>query len=559
MARCLLSGHNPRETFGLMYPLTADYFSEFMGRRQYETMLRGLAGPNADLDLSVSAMVVVQGYLYVNVSSMLRNMAPILPVDPASVGAPAGLVTVDTKPRLATRLLLPFRGWRVYRETARTNRVVSPRYRTLLNDIYWQLRSFDPERPGDGCLAAADPLFEPSTVADAIAFLTAYNILSAVQIAVSKLVSDRAPDLLNLLVGHGTSTALLGTRMWELGQVARQCGPETVDLLLRGEGDLAPYRKIPAAGPLLEGLERLMRTYGHRAFQYSSDFDAVRLADQPGLVLLALGGLLRKSEPPAARAAAAQQVGLEALRGMNPLRRFAWRQLLRLGSALIGVRERGRDTLELQNAAYGLAARLLSRHYFPDQPPDYLWLYTFEELLSFGQSRGRVRVPAEEVAGRQAELERNRLEEPPPELIWYDPESKQWWPVQEEAAPQELQAPGVRLQGIGASAGSGPVEGMALVTNSAKEAAERLLNIEGPVILVTHVTDPVWSSLFSRLTAVVTEMGGIISHAAIVARENGIPAVVSVPNATQLIRDGQQVRVDGAAGLAEVLGESLPC
>jgi phosphohistidine swiveling domain-containing protein len=71
-------------------------------------------------------------------------------------------------------------------------------------------------------------------------------------------------------------------------------------------------------------------------------------------------------------------------------------------------------------------------------------------------------------------------------------------------------------------------------------------------VLVTHVTDPVWSSLFRRLTAVVTEMGGAISHAAIVARENGIPAVVGVPDATRWIRDGEWVRVDGAAGTVEI-------
>jgi pyruvate,water dikinase len=73
------------------------------------------------------------------------------------------------------------------------------------------------------------------------------------------------------------------------------------------------------------------------------------------------------------------------------------------------------------------------------------------------------------------------------------------------------------------------------------------------VVLVTHVTDPVWSSIFRRLTAVVTEMGGVMSHAATVARENGIPAVVGVSDATRWIRDGQRVRVDGATGLVEVL------
>jgi pyruvate,water dikinase len=55
------------------------------------------------------------------------------------------------------------------------------------------------------------------------------------------------------------------------------------------------------------------------------------------------------------------------------------------------------------------------------------------------------------------------------------------------------------------------------------------------------------------LSAVVTELGGVISHAAIVARENGLPAVVGVPEATRRIRNGQRLRVDGAAGTIEVI------
>jgi len=52
---------------------------------------------------------------------------------------------------------------------------------------------------------------------------------------------------------------------------------------------------------------------------------------------------------------------------------------------------------------------------------------------------------------------------------------------------------------------------------------------------------------------VVTELGGVISHAAIVARENGIPAVAGIPEATRRVRDGQRVRVDGMTGVVEVL------
>jgi phosphohistidine swiveling domain-containing protein len=368
------------------------------------------------------------------------------------------------------------------------------------------------------------------------------------------VVAEKAPDLLNLLVGRGTNTALLGERVWELSQVALQCGEETVGLLRRGERDLDDYRVIPEAAPLLEAIDGFLHTYGHRAFRYASEFESTRLADQPEMVLLTIGGLLEGTESPALRSEAARQASEQALLKRGPLRRWLWRVLLRWGSGLVERREEIREVMELQNATYGLAARLLSRHYFPGQPQDHLWLYTIDEFLAFGQSDGQKRVAPEVIAERRASLARYRRQGMLPEMIWYDPGEGEWWAVEGAETREQESLPGDCLQGIAASAGSGPVEGFALVTSSPEEAAERLLSITGPVVLVTEVTDPVWSSLFRRVTAVVTEMGGVVSHPAIVARENGIPAVVGLAGATHQIKDGEWVRVDGASGTVKVLG-----
>jgi phosphohistidine swiveling domain-containing protein len=553
MARWLLSGQNPQETFGVPYPISASYIVESAAQRGLGHIIATLAGGTDRLDTSLPLMLSVQGRIFVNVHYLTYNAAVVTPFDAGSIGVPKGLVTSQRKPLLPTRLLLPFRFGRSYRQTMRNYRQVIPRYRKTLNEIYWRLRDCDPCHPTDQDLAQTGRLFGSSTLTDMIAFSSVFPFLAFLNMGVLGWVNRKAPALLNLLVGRGTSTAQLGERMWELRQVAVQCGAETVDLLRRGEMDLAKYRIIPEAAPLLEASKRFIRTYGHRAFRYASEFEATRLADQPELALLTIGGLLEESEPPAVRAEAARQLGYQTLHKMDPFRRLFWQRILKWGSTLIERREECRDTLELQNATYGLAATVLSRHHFPNQPPDYLWLYTFEEFLSFGQSRGQKRVAPEEIERRRAELERNRRQAAPPELVWYDPKTKAWWPVQEAEAEKRALTSEGRLQGIGASAGSGPVEGIALVTDSAQQAAERLLEISGPVVLVTHVTDPVWSSLFRRLTAVVTEMGGAISHAAIVARENGIPAVVGVPEATRWIRDGQWVRVDGTTGTVEVV------
>jgi pyruvate,water dikinase len=67
-------------------------------------------------------------------------------------------------------------------------------------------------------------------------------------------------------------------------------------------------------------------------------------------------------------------------------------------------------------------------------------------------------------------------------------------------------------------------------------------------VLVCRFTEPAWTALFGVVAAVVTETGGVLSHAAIVAREYGIPAVLAVPGAMTALRDGDTVTVDGGAG-----------
>jgi pyruvate,water dikinase len=67
-------------------------------------------------------------------------------------------------------------------------------------------------------------------------------------------------------------------------------------------------------------------------------------------------------------------------------------------------------------------------------------------------------------------------------------------------------------------------------------------------ILVTVSTDPSWSPAFVAISGLVTEVGGLMTHGAVIAREYGLPAVVGVANATRLIRDGQQIRVHGTEG-----------
>ncbi|MDA1754509.1 phosphoenolpyruvate synthase [Bacillus cereus] len=95
---------------------------------------------------------------------------------------------------------------------------------------------------------------------------------------------------------------------------------------------------------------------------------------------------------------------------------------------------------------------------------------------------------------------------------------------------------------------SGLVEGRARVILNMEDA-----NLEEGDILVTAFTDPGWTPLFVSIKGLVTEVGGLMTHGAVIAREYGLPAVVGVENATKLIKDGQRIRVHGTEGYIEVL------
>ena len=96
---------------------------------------------------------------------------------------------------------------------------------------------------------------------------------------------------------------------------------------------------------------------------------------------------------------------------------------------------------------------------------------------------------------------------------------------------------------------AGVVEGVVRVLTDVADGDQ----LEAGEVLVTMVTNIGWTPLFPRLAAVVTDVGAPLSHAAIVARELGLPAVIGCGDATMRLRTGDRVRVDGAAGTVEVL------
>jgi len=103
---------------------------------------------------------------------------------------------------------------------------------------------------------------------------------------------------------------------------------------------------------------------------------------------------------------------------------------------------------------------------------------------------------------------------------------------------------------VGMAVSSGVIEGVAkVVLDPAKESVDK-----GEILIAPH-TDPGWTPLFINAAGLVTEVGGLMTHGSVVAREYGIPAVVGVADATRIIKSGQRVHLDGDRGFVLVVDE----
>jgi pyruvate,water dikinase len=153
------------------------------------------------------------------------------------------------------------------------------------------------------------------------------------------------------------------------------------------------------------------------------------------------------------------------------------------------------------------------------------------------------------VARRKELLERLAEWTPPPALgvapeAIMDPAVIMLWGITTERVSEwaRQQDGGVELRGAAASPGT--VEGVARVVIDVRQ----IRDVRDGDILVCPITSPAWAPIFSNVKAVVTDIGGVMSHAAIVCREYGLPAVVGTGRATSQIQTGQRIRVDGSAG-----------
>jgi pyruvate,water dikinase len=169
------------------------------------------------------------------------------------------------------------------------------------------------------------------------------------------------------------------------------------------------------------------------------------------------------------------------------------------------------------------------------QEPEDIYYLTLQELREVVRTHT---MDGQIISQRKAEHERN-WKLTPPRVLTSEGEII-------AGAYKRTDLPSGALVGLAVSAGV--VEGRARVLSDIADA-----ELEAGDILVTRFTDPSWTPLFVSIKGLVTEVGGLMTHGAVIAREYGLPAVVGVENATRLIKDGQRIRVHGTDGYVEVL------
>ena len=208
---------------------------------------------------------------------------------------------------------------------------------------------------------------------------------------------------------------------------------------------------------------------------------------------------------------------------------------------------------------------LLARHGFLEDGEDVFQLSRHEVASALdeltltwatgGQPLGPKHWPP--IVARRRELLERLAEWTPPPALGVTPEAitdpmtiMLWGVTTERVREWARQVEGGR-ELTGAAASPGVVEGPARVVRSVSQIAD----VRDGEILVCGSTSPAWAPIFSKIRATVTDVGGVMSHAAIVCREYGLPAVVGTGRATSAIHTGQTIRVDGTAGVVTLLSD----
>ncbi len=337
---------------------------------------------------------------------------------------------------------------------------------------------------------------------------------------------------------------------------------EMCDLVLNSEAKqlINALSQNPNAKPVLAGIQQHLEIYGHQI--YNLDFVDPTQNEDPTPILLSLKALVKNPPEQDVRSRQAQmaaqrdQLVARTRRRLNPVSRWLFDWVWKSTKKFAPYRENvmfymGAAWPTLRQLAHELGQRLTAAGAIT-QPDDIYYLTRAEitavldarasgqdvpEYAHLVQERRKLRAARKLLAPPPTVPEKSELKFGPLKLSMFNP------------TPSDAVNAGPVLEGYAVS--TGRVTAPATVIHS----VEDFIKMEPGTILVCTTTTPAWTPLFSQAVGLVTDVGGALAHGSIVAREYGIPAVMGTGVATERIKSGMLLAVDGDAGTVTLVDE----
>jgi phosphoenolpyruvate synthase/pyruvate phosphate dikinase len=357
-----------------------------------------------------------------------------------------------------------------------------------------------------------------------------------------------AADTLTQSVPHNV-TSEMGLALLDVADVIRS-HPDVVAFLqhVEDESFLDELLRLAGGREARAAIEAWLDKYGMRCVG-EIDITRPRWSERPTMLVPIMLGHIRNFEPGAAKrrfeqgrqeAWKKEQELLERLRVLPDGERKAEeaKRMIDRVRTFIGYREYPKYGMVSRYFVYKRALleeaeRLVQAHVLREK--EDIFYLTFQELHDVV----RTNQVDDQLIRQRKDAFRSYHALTPPRVLTSDGEVV-------AGSYRHEDFPAGALVGLPVSAGT--IEGRARVVRDIAEA-----DLEAGDILVTTYTDPSWTPLFVAIKGLVTEVGGLMTHGAVIAREYGLPAVVGVEHATRLIREGQRIRVHGTDGYVEIL------
>lgn len=358
-----------------------------------------------------------------------------------------------------------------------------------------------------------------------------------------KLLEKSCPEKGNaltnaLLAGAATITsAEHGYRLVELAEIARN-DIAAKKFFTAPEYDPMDWeRKLPDPSGFKQGFREFLDEFGHRAI-YEMDVINPRWREDPSYPLNIIRGILETADLGKIRASQREkrdQAWAEINRRLPFYRRWLVKYLVKDIEKSVALREMGKSVAILmyepmRKLAQEFGRRFEKRGILEEQADIYhcTWAECISVISGYWDGKG-----LDILVGERKITRKELADVSPPDFII-------------EGTPQfanpvsQLEGNALRGQGVAA----GKAAGTARIIGHPNEAEK----LQTGDVLVAPSTDPGWTPLFLKVSAIVMETGGFLAHGAIVAREYGVPAVVNIPGAMKIIQDGQNIIVDGDEG-----------